>query len=208
MTASRILSASSLMLVFALVLGAPVPEKVSPAATESSYSGPIAALMDAVALKGEDNPELRPRPIDFLQVASTDAGVGDESHDDVTAPTWPGGYKCDDKSNLIFNAYTTAPTGLPDGTLRGDTPGNSCTMVCLPKGIQGVAENHGVHVGGTCFGTNDNSLFPTYGDGSPIPEGTEICPGAEFYTEGKTAGVQYFTYKCAGTVIDYGAPYK
>lgn len=81
-----------------------------------------------------------------------------------------------------------------------------CVLVFTPT----IApSSDGVHYGSSCFAENDNSLYPTFGDGSVIPAHTPICPGAEFVSEGSVAGVQYFTYKCTGgDVINYGAPYK
>jgi hypothetical protein len=109
----------------------------------------------------------------------------------------------------MFDAYSLAPAGLPHKALNADAIANSCTQICLPQGVSKVAGSHGVRFGGNCFGENNASANPFYFDGSPIPEHTPVCPGAQFVHEDSTAGVQYFTYKCtSGDVINYGGPYK
>lgn len=123
-------------------------------------------------------------------------------------PTWPGGVQCADRpSPMIFDAFSTAPAGLPKNALQKSTVENSCTQICLPTsvkggspraqhpcllrsvphsptspapGVPGAASNHGVHFGSTCFG-ND------------VDSGAPICPGFEFIGPGKQAGVEYFT---------------
>ncbi|KAG8459822.1 hypothetical protein KFE25_014385 [Diacronema lutheri] len=125
-------------------------------------------------------------------------------------PVWPGDQVCKPRAGTImFDAYNTSPDGLPPKMLSKNAVLNACTQICLPAGVKGAAEGHGVRYGGSCFGENDSMVNPTYADGSPIPDHTLVCPGPVFELEGSVAGVQYFTYKCTeGDVIDYGAPYK
>lgn len=112
--------------------------------------------------------------------------------DDGDAPVWPGDVSCAPRpGTTIFDAYSLAPAGLPEGSLQKGTLENTCSMVCLPKGVIHAAEKHGVHIGSSCFGTNDSSVYPSYGDGTAIPEGTPICPGAKYVKTGKTAGVEW-----------------
>jgi len=105
-------------------------------------------------------------------------------------PTWPGGVSCKSRGSqaILFDAYATAPKGA-EGLASG-TPENSCSMICLPAGLQNVAAKHGVHYGSSCFDD-------------------EICPGAKYINEGAQAGVQFFRYDCTeGNAVDYGPPYK
>lgn len=148
---------------------------------------------------------------DWLEdlLGSDDDDTTDDDDQTPEPPVWPGGKQCSGRKGLLYDAYSTAPAGLPEGSLRKGTPENSCTQVCLPKGVSGAASKHGVLFGSTCFGTNDGTANPEDKDGVPIPPNTAVCPGAEFVLEGKTAGVTYFTYACTGgPVLDYGAPYK
>lgn len=125
-------------------------------------------------------------------------------------PVWPGDHVCKPRAGPIaFDAYNTSPDGLPAKTLGKDAVANGCSQVCLPSGVRNVAAHHGMKYGAGCFGENDNSLYPTFADGSLIPAHTPVCPGPHFVHEGTVTGVQFFTWECTGgDVIDYGAPYR
>jgi hypothetical protein len=125
-------------------------------------------------------------------------------------PIWAGDQQCKPRAGTImFDSYNTVPSGLPAKLVTNNYIPNSCSQICLPTGVKGAAEGHGVHYGSSCFGENDSTLNPFGGNGNAIPAHTAICPGFTFHEEGAVAGVQYFIYTCEdGDVIDYGAPYK
>jgi hypothetical protein len=124
-------------------------------------------------------------------------------------PVWPGDVSCEYRRGVMVDAFSTAPDGLPDKSLRPGTTPNSCSMICLPSGFKNVGQRHGIKYGGDCFGDSDDIDDHTYADGTKIHSGTPVCPGYTYEHSGKVAGVEFFQYRCnGGDVINYGAPYK
>lgn len=128
--------------------------------------------------------------------------------DEPPPPMWPDGKTCGKSGHGVYDAYSTTPAKCDDNNHCDPTKDlnepiifNSCTQICMLKGFHGAAAKHGMKFGGTCFDNNHIDV-DKYGE-------DVVCPGAKFYEEFKAFGIHMFTYTCeAGTVIDYGKPYK